>query len=249
MNSVDNSNVSDIPYDYKLIIRKCLDIIKLDLGLLSEYESKILNMIATNKTLYYKHGYYIELNDKSFEKNFKYVLNNIKDFYNIVSSTFLNGEIGELIVGNILKNELKLKVIEPTVNENIQGADIISVGNNRFWHQVKFIYDYDEYEIDMCKYISIKNKFLDIKNSDKYDYLWFYVNNKKESLLLKNEDIDIQKIENNYIIKYTKIQKYNISENVYNTFKEIAYNNIVINFFDKIDTKYDTILNIFNKNH
>lgn len=246
MKKFESRNVIEIPYKYKEIVRQCLSIIKSELGVLDEYEEKILSMIATNKTLYSKHGEYIELNDSSFSKNFMYIFDNIKDFYKTVSTTFLNGEIGELVVGDIMANELKLAIKEPTVEENIQGADLISIGRNELWHQVKFIYDYDDIVYDNYNTIKIKSRFLDIKPSDKYDYLWFFVNDKNQALLLKKNDIQIIKIENYYLVKYTKIEKYNVSEKDIRKFREIAYNNIVVGFYDKIDLRRNDILSKFN---
>jgi len=232
----------EIPLKYKLIIRECIDIIKPELGELGETTEMILDLIATNKTLYYKIGKKIVLDDAYFNKNFSYVLDNIKIFFDTVYKTFLNGFLAELIVENLLTT-LNYIVSHPTKQQNIDGIDLITIKNGKsLRHQVKFIYEYVQ-DLDNLIF-EIKNRYLDIKKSDIYDYIWFFVNDRKEVVLFKKSDITVKKTFDantavGYSIKYTKIQKYEISEDTIKHFEEEArkeqleFNNIIDNNYDK----------------
>lgn len=226
---------------YKSIIRKCLnDIIKPNIDKLDETTELILKLFATNRTLKNKYGKNIILDDKYFEKNAIYILDNIKIFFDIVFKTYLNGVIGELVVKDLLESDkFNFKVTDPTDQENIVGADLITTKKGRtLKHQVKFIYEYSQPDESTFK---IKNKVLDIKKRDKYDYIWFFVNDKNEVVLFKKEDINIEETDEvGYSIKYTKIKKYEIDVAKVEEIRE-KVSKTELNFDENIDTNSEKL--------
>ena len=229
----------DIPLKYKEVIRKCLDLIKSNIDKLDEISKMILTLVATNKTLYFKYGKNIILDDKYLKENFAFVLNNIKDIFEIVFKTYVNGLIGELIVKNLLETEFGFKVSAPTQKGNVDGSDLITIKNGRILnHQVKFKYQYDETDDELV--FNIRNRFLDIKKTDIYDYLWFFVDNKNEVVLFKKEDITVEKNRTGYSIYYTKIKKYDIDSDTVEHFKEEA-NSVKLKFDENIDYNYEKL--------
>ena len=180
---------------YKSIIRKCLnDIIKPNIDKLDNITDRILKLIATNRTLKYEIRKNISLDDKNFEKNAIYILDNIKKFFDIVFKTYLNGQIGELIVKDLLETGYKVEVRNPSDQQDKNGIDFIT--HNHVKHQVKFIHDYIQDKLNF----KIINKFLDIKKTDMYDYIWFFVDEKNEVVHFKKTDNIIEEIEKSVVV-------------------------------------------------
>lgn len=229
---------NNIPWKYKEIVRKCIDEIKINIDMLDPYHEKILNLIPTNKTLYFNSGSTI-LRDSDFTKNYIYILNNIKSFFNSVAMNDFRGKVAELIVEDLLTSKFNLNVnSNPTKQQNIDGADLITIGNRVLIHQVKALYDYiDNKE---TKTIKIVNRKIDIKRTDKYNYLWFFVDDKKEVVGFNKKDINIEQTNFGYIINYTKIEKYEISDSVIDSCKEYA-KSLIQGFDDIIDSNYDAL--------
>lgn len=229
---------NNIPWKYKEIVRKCIDIIKANIDLLDPYHEKILNLIPNNKTLYFNSGSTI-LRDSDFIKNYIYILNNIKSFFNSVAMNDFRGKVAELIVEDLLTSKFKLNVNSNlTPQQNIDGADLITIGNRVLIHQVKALYYYnDNKEI---KTIKIVNRKLDIKRTDKYDYLWFFVDDKKEVVGFNKKNIIIEQTNFGYSIRYTKIEKYKISDSIINSCKEYA-KSLIQGFDDKMDSNYERL--------
>lgn len=233
------NNKLNIPLEYKKIVRKCIDKIKSNIDILDSYHINILNLIPTNRTIYFDYSgkTNIIFGDHNFIKNYSFILNNIKLFFNKVAMNDFRGKVAELIVEDLLTSKFKLNVnSNPTPQQNIDGADLITVGNRTLTHQVKCLYDYN----DNNGKIDIVNRKIEIKPSDKYDYLWFFVEDKKEVVLLKKNDINIEQTNFGYSIRYTKIEKYKISDSIINSCKEYA-KSLIQGFDDKIDSNYERL--------
>jgi len=209
------------PLAYKKSIREIINIIKKYVGDINEYTEKILDLMATNNNLYFKHG-------KSIT-DIEYFFNNFNDFIFIVTQSEARGSLGEISVKYLLEKKYNLIVQEVTKDEDISGIDLISIGKSKILHQVKTIYNY----IDHNNYIEIKNKSIQIKTTDKYDYLWFFSTDNNECVLLKKSDIKIISTTYGYNIYYTKIKKIKIPEIKIEEFKKI----IIQDINNKIDNK------------
>ncbi len=198
------------PLEYRLIIRDIITELCKDMEL-NEYTEKIVNLIATNNTVYSNFGSNIKFDYSYKEQNRKYILDNFKGIIDTVVYTDMRGKLGELVVSNLLVDKFNLEVKESTKAEDIIGIDLITIGNKRVTHQVKTIYTYN----DDGNTFKIYNRYLDIKPTDKYDYIWFLSTTLNEIIGFNHNNVEVIGTDYGYDIKYNtldKIKKFNVEK-------------------------------------
>lgn len=217
-------------YTYRIRIRRAIEYIQSELiknGMLDindKYSNMLLTLIPTNNITESKFGNIISDN---FEKNVINLITNIDKIIPILVNTNIRGLWGELLVKFFLEKKYKLTVTETTKDEDISGVDLKTINNT---HQVKIINNYvdtENYSPNSNGIFTI-NSYIDIKKTDKYDYLWFFVKDTNEIIGFNHKDIHILSHKNNYSINYKNINKFNISE-----LTSIDVDDFVIRFKEK----------------
>jgi len=231
---------SGTPWTYRNLIRNVTNYLPEICGNLNKYTTKIIKLIATNKTSFNKFGDNV-INSSNPDL---YILKHFKDLVDTVTYTDNRGLLGELIVGDLLKNKFKLNVIEPTDAEDISGIDLITIGNRKKTHQVKIIYNYDDSD---NKTFKIYNKFLDIKPTDKYDYIWFFSENTNEVIGFNHIKVTVNQVSYGYNIHYKEIKKYNIDIETVEHFKKVAKEKIYGMLSPNIKDIFNNYLEIYEK--
>lgn len=199
-------------YTYRIRIRRAIEYIqselikngKLDID--DKYSNMLLTLIPTNNITESKFANIISDN---FEKNVINLIENIDKIIPILVNTNVRGLWGELLIKFFLEKKYKLTVTETTKDEDISGVDLKTTNNT---HQVKIINNYVDAEVPTSNGLFMINSYIDIKKTDKYDYLWFFVKDTNEIIGFNHKDIYISSYKNNYSINYKNIHKFNISE-------------------------------------
>ena len=174
-----------------------------------KYSNMLLTMIPTNQITEKEFSHIIT---PDFNQNIKNLISNIEDIIRIMINTNKRGLWAELIIKYLLETKFNLKVDNATAKEDKNGVDLKTPNNT---HQVKIINKYQD--IDS---IFIINSYIDIKKSDKYDYLWFFVKDYKQVVCFKYDWINVDKISyNQYEIQYNNIKKFDIESNIIEKFR------------------------------
>jgi len=169
--------------DYKNNIRKVTNHIHdvlIRSGILNKndntdkYSNLFLTLIPTNLIVKRDYGHLIS---SKFSDNLNNVLSNIDSIIGVMINTNKRGLWAELVTKYLLEDKFKLLVTQSTADEDISGVDLHTPNNT---HQVKIIYNY----VDDGKVFKT-DSFIDIKEKDKYDYIWFFVSDTNELICFK----------------------------------------------------------------
>lgn len=177
-----------------------------------KYPNLFLTLIPTNLIVKRE---YEDLISNNFYNNLNSVLSKIDRILDIMANTNKRGLWAELVTKYLLEDKFKLIVTQSTADEDISGVDLHTPNNT---HQVKIIYNY----VDDGK-IFKTDSFIDIKEKDKYDYIWFFASDTNELICFKKLWIippngSVNRIWMNpgyeYKISYSDIKKFDIPENI-----------------------------------